>query len=155
MYLIRQPASLCVLCSPCPAPLPEIQNDDVEARLQEVSAVTEKMKTTLGVAVGTLFCDDPRLMSEINTILDLLGRSPGQLEDWIYYAAFEGARQVCAGVRAHHPNINLWSLVRPPPRSRNPQKFLEEVTKEVGYAAGVCPVQNIFKRVPKLDNPTQ
>ena len=95
------------------APLPEIQNDDAEARLQEVAAVAEKMKVALGVAMGTLFREDPRLSADIETVLSLLGKSPEQLEDWIYSTAFEGARQVCAGVRAHHPNMNLWPWCEP------------------------------------------
>lgn len=80
------------------APLPEIQNEDAEARLQEVAMVTEKMRTALGVAIGTLYHDDPRLKSDIEIVIDQLRKSPDQLEDWIS-AAFEGARQVCARVR--------------------------------------------------------
>ena len=66
----------------------------------------------------------------------------------MYYAAFEGARQVLAGVRAHFPNANLWTIVRPPAGSPNPQAFLQEVIEEAEYAAGVCPLQGVIKEHP-------
>lgn len=53
--------------------------------------VAEKMKVALGVAMGTLFHEDPRLSVDIEMVLSLLEKSPEQLEDWIYSAAFEGA----------------------------------------------------------------
>ena len=67
--------------------------------------------------------------------------------------SFKGSRQVFAGVRVHHSNMNLWPLVHAPPRGRDPQQFFDEVTEEAEYAAGVCPIQNIGKRVTKPDSP--
>lgn len=138
-----------VLWFSCVAPLPNIQIEDAEDWLREVAAVAEQMTTTLGVAVGTLFVGDPRLSSDLEVILELLGDSSNHLEDWIYSAAFEAARQVLVAVRAYHPNTNLWSIVRPPTGSANPQLFLQEVVKEAEYAAGVSPLQDIVKRCPK------
>lgn len=40
--------------------------------------MAEKMKIALGVAVGTLFREDPRLSSDIDTVLALLGLSMHQ-----------------------------------------------------------------------------
>jgi hypothetical protein len=102
------------------APLPATQIDDAEERLWEVTAVAELMTTALGIAAGTLLAGHLHLSSDLEVILELLVDSSNQLVDWIYYAAFEGARQVLAGIQAHHPNTNLWSIVRPPTRSPNP-----------------------------------
>ena len=67
--------------------------------------------------------------------------------------AFEGAHQVFAGVRAHHPNMNLWPLVRAPPGGRNPQQIFEEVAEEAECAARVCALHDIVRRAPKPDSP--
>lgn len=111
----------CSLEAAAKVPLPEIQVEDAEGWLQEVAVVAKKMRTALGVAVGTLFDGDPRLTPDLETVLGLLGKSAEQLEDWVYSVAFEGVRQVYAGVRAHHPTVNLWSIVRPPTGSPNQQ----------------------------------
>lgn len=52
--------------------------------------MAEKMRSAHGVAVGMLFRGDPRLRTDIETVLMLLWQSANQLEDWIYSAAFEG-----------------------------------------------------------------
>lgn len=111
--------------------------------------MAENMTIALGIAIGTLFAGDPRLSPDLEVVLELLGNFVKQLEDWIYSAAFEGARQVLAGVRDHYPNTNPWSLVRPPTGSPNPQLFLQQVVKEAEYTDGVCPLQDIIKRRPK------
>jgi hypothetical protein len=90
LYAKWQPSYLRHFCSI--APLPEIQDDDAEARLWDVAAVAEMMWSALGVAVGTPFYGDPRLQTDIETVLTLLGQCTDQLEDWICSAAFEGAR---------------------------------------------------------------
>lgn len=130
---------------------PEIQNDDVDARLQEVAATAERMCGALGLAVGMLFHGDPRLCPNLETVLTLLGQSMDQLDDWCYSIAFEEALQVFAYVRVHHPNMNLWPLVRTMPRGREPRQFFEEVSEDVEYAARACDLQWIIKRVSKAD----
>lgn len=120
------------------APLHEIQDDDVEARLWEVAATAERMHGALGVAVCMLFHGDPRLQPDLETVLTLLGQSAEQMEDWLYSAAFEGARQVFVGVRVHHPNMNLWLLVHTASGGCNPNQYFAEVSGDVDYAAGAC-----------------
>lgn len=61
--------------------LPKIQNDDAKARIQEVAATVKKMHGALGVAMGTLFCGDPDLCSDLRTVFALLGRSLQKMED--------------------------------------------------------------------------
>lgn len=61
------------LCSRAAAPFPEIWEDDVDAGLREVTAMAERMRGVLGVAVGMLFHHDLRLRSDLETVLSLLG----------------------------------------------------------------------------------
>lgn len=111
----RAPSAVCFT-----TPLPAIQNEDAEKRLREVASIAEQMTTALGIAAGTLFAGHSGPTSDLEVVLELLADSSNQLDDWLYSTAFEGAHQVLASVRAHFPNANLWTIVRPPARSPNP-----------------------------------
>lgn len=65
-------------------PLPEIHNDDVEARLHEVAATAERMWSALGVTVRSLFHGDPDLRPDLESVLALLGWSPQQMDEWLF-----------------------------------------------------------------------
>lgn len=45
----------------------------MDAGLREVTAMAERMRGVLGVAVGMLFHHDLRLRSDLETVLSLLG----------------------------------------------------------------------------------
>jgi hypothetical protein len=74
---VTSEASRChngLLVLPFAVLLPEIQVEDTEDRLREVVAMVERMMTTLGFTVGTLFHDDPQLKPDLEIVLQLLGR---------------------------------------------------------------------------------
>lgn len=130
-------------------PFPEIQNDDVEARLQDVADTEERMCGTLGLAVGNLFRRDPDLRPDLDSVFTLLGRSPWQMDDWLFFVAYEGTHQVLTGVQAHYVGMNLASLVQSMPEDREPRLFFEEVSEDTVYTAGACDLQSIVKSMPR------
>lgn len=132
VFTLLLPPDVCDLC--VVVPLPEIQNDNAEARLREVVATAEKMHGALGVAVGTLFRGDPDLRFDLETVLSLLGRSPQKMKDWLFSAAYEGARQVLAGMRAHNADMNLGPLVRSMLGDHESEHFFEEVSEDAEFA---------------------
>lgn len=127
-------------------PLPDIQCEDTGARLQQVAKVTEQMCVALGKAIGTLWWGDRELRSDLGSVMELLQWAPNQLLDWQLSAAFEGARQVLAGVGAHHMMIPLAPLVREAPGGHSVESYFEEVADEAKYAAGACELKEISLR---------
>ena len=117
----------------------------MEVRLHEVADTAERMHAALGIAVGTLFRGDPDLRTDLDTVVTLFGRSPQQMEDWLFFAAYVGACQVLAGVWAHNANIKLSPLVSTMPGDREPRLFFEEVSEDAVYTARACDLQGIVK----------
>ena len=133
-------------------PLPNIQCEDTGARLQQVAKVTEQMRVALGKAVGTLWRGDGDLRSDLDSVMKLLQRAPNQLLDWQLSAAFKGARQVLASLRAHHATIPIAPLVREAPGERSVESYFEEVADEAKYAAGACELKEISLRYARDEN---
>lgn len=130
-------------------PIPDIHNDDSKARLWEVTDTTQKMWVALGSTIGTLWYNELELRRNLDSVLALLQMAPGQMTNWLFSAAFEGAHQVLAGVRAHHPAMDLRPLVRVVPGDQNLEAFFEEVSEDAEFAAGAYEPQTIVKRAPK------
>lgn len=101
------------------------------------------------MAVGTLWRNNAKLCSDLDGVLAMLREAPTQLEDWLNSTAFEGARQVLAGVRACYPEVALGLLVREVPIDRDLETYFEEVSEEAEFAAGACVLQEISKRVER------
>ena len=92
------------------------------------------------------------LRSDLGSVMELLQQAPNQLLDWQLSAAFEGARQVLAGLRAHHATIPIAPLVREAPGERSVESYFEEVADEAKYAAGACELKEISLRYAGDEN---
>lgn len=57
-------------------PVLEVRNDDAEARLREVMEIAQKMRVSLGAAVGTIWYQDPELRHDMDSVLVLLQMAP-------------------------------------------------------------------------------
>lgn len=127
-------------------PLPEVQIEDAEVRLREVTELSQKMRVALGAAVGTLWYQDPVLRHELDGVLMLLQESPMHMGMWLFSSAFEGARQVLASVWAHFPDLELGPLVRTEVGDRKSEMFFEDVREKAKFAAGACKLQAIIEK---------
>lgn len=107
------------------------------------------MRVALGAAVGTLWYNDPKLHCDLDGMLALLQKAPDWMADWLFSAAFEGARQVLASIRAHFLDLDLWPLVRVVPGDRSLETFFEEVREDAKFTAGACELQAIIEKEDK------
>lgn len=96
-----------------------------------------------------LWYNDPELRRDLDGMLAPLWKSPEQMSDWLFSAVFEGARQVLASVRAHHPGMDLGPPVWVVPSDWSPETLFEEVRDDAKFAAGACELQTIIKRAAR------
>lgn len=103
------------------------------------------MWVAFATTVGTLWYQDPKLRHDLYSVLAVLQKSLGRMNEWLFSAAFEGARQVLAGIRAHLPDLDLGSFVRTVVGDRSPDMFFEEVREDAKFVAGACELQAIIE----------
>lgn len=63
-------------------PLPDVFQEDVAMRLQQVADLAQQMRTALGMAYRTLYCNEKDLDNTLDGVVKLLAWAPAQLLDW-------------------------------------------------------------------------